>query len=287
VSTILDALKKVERERKSPREQLLAVPEPEPRRRRVSTAMIAACAALGFAVGAGFALWRSRSPVEVAVAPEATSPEEAPAAELPAGGQERGSAGDEVEVARPEAMPPIEEPTGPGGAEPEMLAGITGGSDRAREPSPFAAPRAAQAEAPRGPAQAVPARPASEPAPVPEEESGAMDGIEESGDLAAIPRAEPAESELVPRQHDELSPEGEEPIIDTGRSPPGAPKVALSFLQWSADPARRFAFISVDGAPSQRVREGDATGSLTVTQIMPGAVQLRHAGTLFTIRPRH
>jgi hypothetical protein len=63
--------------------------------------------------------------------------------------------------------------------------------------------------------------------------------------------------------------------------------VALTFLQWSADPARRFAFVSVDGAPAQRLREGDTTSGLTVAEILPSGVQFKREGQIFVIRPRH
>jgi hypothetical protein len=63
--------------------------------------------------------------------------------------------------------------------------------------------------------------------------------------------------------------------------------VALSFLQWSADPAKRFAFVSIDGAPSQRVHEGEVAAGLTVAAIMPSGVQFKREGTTFVIRPRH
>jgi hypothetical protein len=88
----------------------------------------------------------------------------------------------------------------------------------------------------------------------------------------------------------EPEPEPETPaetLVDTGRSPPGAPKVALSFLQWSAEPARRFAFISIDGAPTQRVHEGEIAAGLTVAAITPTGVQFKREGTIFVIRPRH
>jgi hypothetical protein len=75
--------------------------------------------------------------------------------------------------------------------------------------------------------------------------------------------------------------------IDTGRSPPGTPRVSLTFLQWSSDPDRRFAFVSIDGAPAQRVREGDTTSGMTVAQITPTGVQFKRESQLFMIRPRH
>jgi hypothetical protein len=63
--------------------------------------------------------------------------------------------------------------------------------------------------------------------------------------------------------------------------------VALTFLQWSADPQRRFALISIDGTPTQRVREGDSASGLTVTEITPTGVQFKREGQVFMIRPRH
>jgi hypothetical protein len=104
---------------------------------------------------------------------------------------------------------------------------------------------------------------------------------------AAEPEAPPADEaalEPEPEPEPETSPET---LVDTGRSPPGAPKVALSFLQWSTDPSRRFAFISIDGAPSQRIREGEVAAGLTVAAITPTGVQFKREGTIFVIRPRH
>ena len=106
------------------------------------------------------------------------------------------------------------------------------------------------------------------------------------------PKAAPAEPPLEesPEAEPEPEPEPESPgetLFDTGRSPPGAPKVALSFLQWSSDPARRFAFISIDGAPTQRIHEGEVAAGLTVAAITPTGVQFKRDGTVFVIRPRH
>jgi len=105
---------------------------------------------------------------------------------------------------------------------------------------------------------------------------------------APPPASEPTLEEAG--QPSEPEPERDTPaetIIDTGRSPPNNPKVTLSFLQWSADPARRFAFISVDGAPSQRIREGEVAGGLTVAAITKTGVQFKRDNTSFMIRPRH
>jgi hypothetical protein len=105
--------------------------------------------------------------------------------------------------------------------------------------------------------------------------------VDETGEIPA----EEAAIEEPPLDEEAAPPPP--PVIDTGRSPTGAPRVTLSFLQYSADPARRFAFISIDGAPSQRIREGESAGGITVDHINADGVQLRHAETQFIIRPRH
>jgi len=154
------------------------------------------------------------------------------------------------------------------------------------EPSPFAAPRnAARDVAPAPAAPAVRMPPGSQPAEIKTNRA--------QRDLAAVAPAEPAiidSAPLEPEAEAEPEPEPETPaetLVDTGRSPPGAPKVALSFLQWSADPARRFAFISIDGQPSQRVREGESAAGMTIAAITPNGVQFKREGTSFVIRPRH
>lgn len=310
MSTILDALKKVEDERpQSPRERLLHVASPEsPRRRPLSLGVIATCAVLGFAAGIGLALWRNAPPFEVAMSPEPAPPPAidvpvpppvAPAdrvgAPLPAP-PVAAAAGTEPEAAAvAEATAALQlpaAPDAPGGAAPRSGAEVetptvvaqAPAAGSALEPSPFARAGTARAEvenvdpgAPGAPSRTAP--PAPEPAAdrlaaLPSEAgpAGAPDEIAALGEpTAPVPEPPPAPPEL----------------IDTGRSPPGAPKVVLSFLQWSTEPARRFALVSIDGAPSQRVREGDAAAGMTVAQITPTGVQFSREGKLFMIRTRH
>jgi hypothetical protein len=318
MSTILDALKKVERERESPREQLRHAPEPEPKhRRRVSTTTILVCALLGFGVGAGIALWRSAPPPEELArpaAPSAVAP--APGAavardEVPADAGEAALEGARPEVPEPAGATAVGQPA----TKPERVAkrphrpsGVASrpqvaaaappapadviADNSALEPSPFKAsskPEAGTAVAASAPPSAEPlagrldqrlaalpevAEPEAEPA------TGTIDdlGSEPKADLPANVAALPEEAEPAP---------GPPTIIDTGRSPPGAPRVTLSFLQWSAEPGRRFAFISIDGAPSQRVQEGDTAGGVSVARITPTGVELKHEDKVFIIRPRH
>jgi hypothetical protein len=153
------------------------------------------------------------------------------------------------------------------------------------EPSPFDRPADAPAAAAAPPGDQMAALPEDMPGaemPPLDDELVLPDepAVDEAGELPAEEAAieEPPLEEAAPPPP---------PVIDTGRSPTGAPRVTLSFLQYSADPARRFAFISIDGAPSQRIREGESAGGVTVDHINPDGVQLRHAETQFIIRPRH
>jgi hypothetical protein len=294
MSTILDALKKVERERESPGDRLRHEPEHTPKRaRRVSTITIVVCAILGFGAGAGIALWRSSAPVGDETPAVASAP--------PADAEVAMVAADPV----PRSGPAVRsKPAGrlDGNTRPAPPTAASAGApgavaDSALEPSPFepppaevaavAAVPAARAEAPAGkvPATAAPDAVAALPRPAPRPLKIAPDADDAN---------EPAGEELplddeseIDHESEDADPPAEATLIDTGRSPPGAPRVTLSFLQWSADPARRFAFISVDGGPSQRVREGDAAGAVSVAGITPDGVRLRHADTLFIIRPRH
>jgi hypothetical protein len=135
--------------------------------------------------------------------------------------------------------------------------------------------------APLAPAPPVAAAPSAPAAPPPNA-------------VAALAPPPPVISAPRPQAAPEAAPEPEAPpaapptnVIDTGRSPTGAPRVSLTFLQWSSDPDRRFAFVSIDGAPSVRVREGDTASGMSVSQITPTGVQFQREGQSFIIRPRH
>ena len=310
MSTILDALKKVERERESPGDRLRHEPEPTPpRSRRVSTVTIVVCAILGFGAGAGIALWRNAAPVPGA-SQEAVAVPAAPRIEVPPA--------EPVRVAQPQ--PDIDEGSA---LEPSPFARPVAPTKELAAPSKeLAAPSKELAAPSNDLAAAVVPRLPSDPelagAPPPAEVVAGIrpptigSGLDSPGEVPvegqlALPDELPeaglgGEDAAILEQGfgdpalggndaailDAAAPvASEETIIDTGRSPPGAPRVTLSFLQYSADPARRFAFVSVDGGPSQRVREGDAAGEASVELISPDGVRLRHAETLFVIRPRH
>jgi hypothetical protein len=68
------------------------------------------------------------------------------------------------------------------------------------------------------------------------------------------------------------------------RAPGGAPQVAINILQWSAEPARRFAFVSVDGGNMTQVREGDHIGGLTVKHIHQQMIEFGFNDSTFLLR---
>lgn len=68
------------------------------------------------------------------------------------------------------------------------------------------------------------------------------------------------------------------------RAPGGAPQVAINILQWSAEPARRFAFVSVDGGNMTQVREGDRIGGLTIKHIHQQMIEFGFNDATFLLR---
>src|SRR6185503_11480228 len=103
MSTILDALKKVEAERESPREQLLHATAEAPARQRSSLPLIAACAVVGLTAGIGLALWRNERSVELAALPGIAPP---PAIDVPKAPPARERAPSVKAEPAPAAEPP-------------------------------------------------------------------------------------------------------------------------------------------------------------------------------------
>jgi hypothetical protein len=68
------------------------------------------------------------------------------------------------------------------------------------------------------------------------------------------------------------------------RAPGGAPQVAINILQWSAEPGRRFAFVSVDGGNMTQVREGDHIGGLTIKHIHQQMIEFGFNDSTFLLR---
>jgi hypothetical protein len=306
VSTILDALKKVERDREAPQEEVLAeigLPTEAPRR-GIPTRVIVACASIGFAAGIGLALWRDTAPLQQGPPPE---PVTAPIIDVPPPPQPAKPAGPAVNP--PAAVPgaPAVDAAGPASAPPaavnppvanppppaagnQIVAGSDAPAGAVVEPSPFAPgtePGAAAAAKPgaRGTRKPRAAMPPGAVAPPPQVALAPPPPVVAPLPPAVAPPAPAPEPLPPPVQAEPAQPPAV--VIDTGRSPPGTPRVALTFLQWSADPNRRFAFVSIDGAPAMRVREGDTASGMTVAEITPTGVEFKREGQLFMIRPRH
>lgn len=282
MSTILDALRKVERDRDPATEPASDASSlaTAAHRRRFPVIAIVLCAALGFAGGAISSWFTSERAIDVAELPVPPPPPDIDVPLAPTLAQP-----EELVAPPPAVVTGVDKVEAPkvdaAAASPEAPVVAAIDRESALEPSPFGTAREnVPANAAVAPDSESPGQPASADSPA-----------QPSSDreLAALtPETAPAEphADIVPEEE----PEPEAPpetLFDTGRSPPGAPKVALSFLQWSSDPARRFAFISIDGAPTQRVHEGEVTAGLTVTAIMPTGVQFKREGTIFVIRPRH
>jgi hypothetical protein len=69
------------------------------------------------------------------------------------------------------------------------------------------------------------------------------------------------------------------------RAPSGVPSVRINILQYSRDPDRRFAYMSLEGQPAMtQVREGESYEGLTVKRIFPDVVEFDHSGSLFLLR---
>jgi len=61
--------------------------------------------------------------------------------------------------------------------------------------------------------------------------------------------------------------------------------VRINILQYSPDPARRFAYVSVEGAGAMtQVREGESYEGLTVRRILPEMVEFANSTSTFMLR---
>lgn len=103
-------------------------------------------------------------------------------------------------------------------------------------------------------------------------------GFEKDGEAKRLEQEQP----LVPGGLADIA-EPDEPEDVYAPAPANS---AVSFLQWSPESARRKAFVRVGGSPLTLVHEGDAIGGYTVVEIRPNAVALRSGATRFQIRVR-
>ncbi len=103
---------------------------------------------------------------------------------------------------------------------------------------------------------------------------------------APAPVPPPAQPVAVPPPPQPIAQAAPVPADEGLRRPPSsAPQVRINILQWSNDPGRRFAYMSIDGNSAMtQVREGESYQGLTVTRIFPEQVEFAHQGSTFLLR---
>ncbi|MGE0825291.1 MAG: hypothetical protein AB7G75_13265 [Candidatus Binatia bacterium] len=74
------------------------------------------------------------------------------------------------------------------------------------------------------------------------------------------------------------------PEAASGEEKTAPPDTSLTFLQWSSEPNKRIASIKVGNGPSTLAHEGDAIGDMTVVEIRPDAVELRSGNSHYTLK---
>lgn len=302
MSTILDALRKVEGEQRArttdARARLLLSPvlssSRSPRSRRSPWLIGVGLALGGFAAGIGFVLWRPQSHVGEEQLARAPAPTENSAQQIP------------TDPAAPPPAPvaPVETPPTPAAsASPESVAPSFTSEDTlefyadgalpAVQRSPFVAP------APTARELAAPPKPATPPSPAAGKEqqpvflTGAdLRGYDAGESLASLPpEQEIPSSGTISVPTTAPAPPDQPPDGGRTRSGPPAPDTAppntsLSFLQWSPDPSKRIAFIKVNGGPLTLAQEGDTVGGFTVVEIRRDEVELRSGNSSFTLRTK-
>jgi cytoskeletal protein RodZ len=255
VSSILDALAKIEAAGARPEQKLLLAVRPRRSARRV----IALAVVIAFAVGVGTTAWllRGRTPEPVAAEKPATPPAEVATAAPPAAATAPApSAPVAVATASaPAATAPPPPTPAPPTAAPVPAAVAT--APTAAAPAPVAAPSAAVA-APTAPVAAPPLPASAAPA-------------------ATAPRAVP-----------------EVPVARAAVPEPAAapfalekpPKVHLSFLAYSPRTERRSVSLTIEGGSLVVLHEGESADGVEVARILPDHVELRSGGRTFSVGTR-
>jgi hypothetical protein len=271
VSSILDALEKLERSRPPTPEGSRPTPA-EPRRRK--TAVLAGAA---FAVGAAAAVTLFLLPA--ARAPVAEQPVAAPIAHT----RERAEADKPPTAIEPAAAPaPVAvEPATPGAPEapPATVAPPAATPPVDAAPATAPAPAGSPAERPAL-AAAPPVPPPAASDPRPWVQSVAPPPPPPAAPATRLANASPPRS--TPAAVAASDPEP--PPIR--RAPAGAPHVQLSFLLFSPSAERRSVALAIDGGSLQTLHEGESTGGLQVVRILPDRVDVRWEGDAFTVRAR-
>ena len=283
MSSILDALRKVEAdERRKP----IRLPPPEPRSRGRLAALVAAAA---FVAGAGIVALVMFLRPGAAPEPAATEVASAPPVQpVPA-----PAAAPTPPPAPPAAVAPSAPPAP--AAAPIAPPAATAPAPPAQATAPVAAPIApndamAPAVAPASPAPVPAAPPAAAPGPVVDEPVGEPES--DVPEQITILRPAPAEGpspdagaqaevqvEALP------APAPVERPIDVLPGPPaGAPEIHVSFLIYSAVPARRQVSLTIDNGPLVTLHEGQKSGTISLVRILRDRIHVEHGGRTYSVR---
>jgi hypothetical protein len=281
VSSILDALQKLEAARVDPGRHL-GVPAPTS---RLWLPLIVAGIVVAFGAGAGVAFWLRGTPSPAPETAKGSAPAAAPVAAAPPAAAPVATASPAAGslAAAPVAAAPV--------AAAPMAPAV------AAVPAPVVAPPAAV------PTRVVAPAPAAEPAPAPVAPAAAATPVREPAAAQAVATAPPrrAVAEAAPPRpvaRAAPSPEVEVEVRDLGEEAPapdmvemlprlgGVPRIRVSFLAYSPTPERRTVSLTIDDGTMVTLREGESAGGIQVTAILADRVQLQHGGRLFIVPAR-
>jgi hypothetical protein len=262
MSTILKALRRLEREKSAQegrplKDEVTAAPAAGSRRGFPLLALLIAAGALGLGLGASLLwLWpRENAAPQVAEVPEvAKAPQVAkapPVAKPPRAPRRAGSVPAPPAPAAP-ALPAPAPVASVASAPPPPVAALAAPVAVVSRPEP---PRAIE------PAPPIPEKPEAMPAKPAPPERGSLPPFARRQAPAA---AEPPPSAPVAR------------VAKVARA--DVPSVLVSSTVWHPQRDRRLAVVTLEGGAARELHEGDAIGSLVVSEIGPSGVVFLHDG---------
>jgi hypothetical protein len=275
MSTILDALRKVEGEQRArhadARARLLFV-SPQPREHRKQRSHLlwfrgVGFLTLGFAVGAGLVWWNRRAPSTL----------------------DNQRAAFEAQARQEPAITSLASPTSPTSA-------ASGSSPPATAFSASVAPSTSMTDTPL---EVFTEAEISAAEPELTLDQYARETMHEASEVqrspfvtmpsavrSPAPAPKPAPTTPVAKVQSPAA--GLPDAPSTSRTPPSSSSspanTSLSFLQWSPEPEQRIAFIKVNGGPLTLAHEGDTVGGFTVVEIRRDAVELHSEETSVTLQ---
>jgi hypothetical protein len=269
VSSILDALRKLEDADRPPTRDGHAPP------RAPSRLPLIAGIAVAFVAGVGIALWFGGHRTAVSVRPAETAagtpaPKPATPATNVAVSETHATMPPPAAEAKPDtAAPPRTAPVSPvTAAAPPTIAPVA--------PVVAAAPATIPAPAPtRPPLDTEPprARLLDVPRPVTARAPEPPVAVEPPPEPVAVERAAPETTPAPPVEH-----------LVPMRLPEGAPPVQVNFLAYSRVAERRTVTLTVGSTGMVTLREGESAGDVQVERILPDRVQLRHGDHVFAVK---